>query len=49
MTKQEIKYFVEIQIDKGVNPVDAISNILLELDLEVIDPILWYQQTIGGE
>ena len=49
MTRHEIKHFVETQINNGTPQTQAIKNLLLKLELDPVDPILWYQQTIGGE
>jgi hypothetical protein len=50
MIRWEIKSSVEQLINTGLSPKEAIEQILIKLNInDIVDPILWYQQTIAGE
>lgn len=50
MTRSEIRHFVEQQLKQGLTLTQAINELLLQLKLtDISDPVLWYQQRIGGE
>jgi hypothetical protein len=50
MIRWEIKQSVEQDISNGTAPKEAIQKLLVKLNInDVVDPLLWYQQTIGGE
>jgi hypothetical protein len=49
MIRWEIKEFVETEIKNGSSLNDAIQKLLLILNIDATDPLLWFQQSIGGE
>lgn len=50
MIRWEIKQGVEQLINTGLSPEEAVEQILIKLNInDVVDPLLWYQQTVGGE
>lgn len=50
MIRWEIKQSVEQDISNGTSPIDAIQKLLVKLNInDVVEPLLWYQQIIGGE
>jgi hypothetical protein len=49
MIRWEILEFVENETKNGSSLIDAIQKLLLILNIDTHDPILWFQQSIGGE
>jgi hypothetical protein len=49
MIRWEILEFVEKETKNGSSLIEAIQKLLLILNIDTHDPILWFQQSIGGE
>lgn len=50
MSRQQMVAFVEDQLSKGLERVDAIRNLAFYLDMDdPVNPELWFQTMIGGE